>query len=390
MRSNRRIRDNLRGQSCLVLIFLAAWLSATMPAALLCGQEAASEPALSEEPKALLSPVNLLPVDPVAEAGGKKPSAPVAAPPVKLAPEITALGDLGARSGGAPMEGIKPANFQDITPGETTRDEVVKKLGEPAEVTEQDSTEVLSYVIDPFPTVKVQIQDNVVSSIAIHLAAPTARADVTKELGLENFRPAIVNDGQNRPLGEVYPERGLMFAYAEGATNSREARIEHVILETITVEPFLLRAQQQPAEQYSECLADLKTAQRLAPENSQPWALAAQLDLVCGKPLSALEAAQKAIALDGDSVEYQIILADARRQLGQSRDALESLRELLKRTDLSALDHARARFCTAACWRPRLPAIIGERWKRQSPPSSWRQHRRSVRKGRIASNCGKS
>ena len=75
MRSNRRIRGNLCGQSCLVLIFLAAWLSATMPAAVLCGQDAASEPALGEEPKALLSPVNLLPVDPVAEAGGKKPSA---------------------------------------------------------------------------------------------------------------------------------------------------------------------------------------------------------------------------------------------------------------------------------------------------------------------------
>ncbi len=341
---NRRIHSRLCRQSCLVLVFLAAWLSATMPAVVVCGQDAASEPALGEEPKALLSPVNLLPIDPVAEADGKKPSAPVAAPPVKLAPEMTALGNLGEQSGDAPVEGIKPASFQDITPGETTREQVVTKLGEPAEVTQQDSTEVLSYAIDPFPTVKVSIRENVVSSIVIHLAAPSTRADVTKELGLENFRPAVVNDDQNRPLGEVYPERGLMFAYADGTTNSQEARVEHVILETITVEPFLLRAQQQPADQYSKRLADLKTAQRLAPENPLPLALAAQLDLVCGKPLSALEAAQKAIELDGENVEYQIILADARRQLGQSREALESLRAAPETHRPVRLDHARARF----------------------------------------------
>jgi tetratricopeptide (TPR) repeat protein len=82
----------------------------------------------------------------------------------------------------------------------------------------------------------------------------------------------------------------------------------------------------------------------LEPETPAPFALAAHLDLVCGRPLSALEAAQNAIALDGDKVEYQLLRIGARHRLGQSREALESVRAILNRTDLSPLDQARARF----------------------------------------------
>ncbi|MHB8971890.1 MAG: tetratricopeptide repeat protein [Pirellulaceae bacterium] len=344
MRCDRTSCVTFRGQSCLACLFVAAWLTATMPMAVLCGQDEPSDRTPAEEPKTLLSPVNLLPIDPAAEAVGTQPSAPVAAPPVRLAPEITVLGKSPENAAANPEERVKPASFQDVTPGESTREQVVAKLGEPVGVTEQEGTEVLSYAISPFPTVKVSVRDNVVSSIVIHLAAPSTRADIAKELGLESFRPAIVNDDQARPLGEVYPERGLMFAYSEGTTDTQEARVEHVILETITVEPFLLRVQQQPAERYTQCLADLKTAQRLAPETPLPFALAAHLDLVCGKPRSALEAAQKAVLLDGDNVEYQLAVADAHRRLGESREALESVRTILKRTDLSLQDQARARY----------------------------------------------
>jgi tetratricopeptide (TPR) repeat protein len=167
---------------------------------------------------------------------------------------------------------------------------------------------------------------------------------VAKELGLEDLRPVVVSDDQRRPLGEVYPERGLMFAYAEGATDSREASVEHVILETITVEPFLLRAQQEPLDHYSQRRADLQIAQQLAPADPVAFGLAARVDIACGKPLTALAAAQKAVELSPQSVEYQITLADARRQLGQSREALEMTRTVLRQSDLSPLDQARARF----------------------------------------------
>ena len=80
---------------------------------------------------------------------------------------------------------IKPANFKDVTPGETTREAILEKLGEPADRTHQEGVEVWTYAIGPFPKVRVTLTEDVVSSIVIHLAGPSARADVAKELGLK-------------------------------------------------------------------------------------------------------------------------------------------------------------------------------------------------------------
>ena len=288
-------------------------------------------------------PVNLLPVDPAAEAAGTQPRTAAAAPPVRLAPEITAAKEPATDSAAHAGERIEPASFQELTPGKTTREQVVAKLGEPAGVTEQDGIETLRFVVGPFPTVRVSLQNDRVSSIVVHLAAPSTRQDIAKELGLEAFRPAIVQDGQQRPLGEVYPERGLMFAYADGAADERTALIEHVILETISVEPFLLRAQQPPWEHLAARLADLRTAQELAPDNAVAFALTADLQLECGRPLMALAAAQKAVELDAASAAYQVTLANAHRQLGQAKEATDVLRAVMQKSDLSPLDHARAR-----------------------------------------------
>ena len=226
------LRDSI-ARLCLVCTLVAAWCLVTLPASELRSQgEPAQTP--TEEPKALLSPVELLPVNPESAAAAIPPGPRPPAPPVKLAPELNTLMEPHRGRVTNSVKGIKPANFKEITPGETTREQVLEKLGEPADSTDQDGAEVLSYVIGPFPKVRVTLHENVVSSIVIHLAGPSVRADVAKELGLEDLRPAVVRDDQHRPLGEVYPERGMMFAYAEGATDSQEASVEHVVLETIT------------------------------------------------------------------------------------------------------------------------------------------------------------
>ncbi len=200
-----------------VCTLVAAWCLVTLPASERCAAKTNQPQTSPEEPKALLSPVELLPVNPESAAPATLPGPERSAPPVKLAPELNTL--MGAPAGHEllnSVEGIKPANFKEITPGETTREQVLEKLGEPADSTDQDGAEVLSYVIGPFPKVRVTLHENVVSSIVIHLAGPSVRADVAKELGLEDLRPVVVRDDQHRPLGEVYPERGLMFAYADG------------------------------------------------------------------------------------------------------------------------------------------------------------------------------
>ena len=65
----------------------------------------------------------------------------------------------------------------------------MEKLGKPADSADQDGDEVLAYAIGPFPKVRVTLHEDVVTSIVIHLAGPSAREDVAKELGLEGLHP---------------------------------------------------------------------------------------------------------------------------------------------------------------------------------------------------------
>ncbi len=326
----------------LVWALAAAWCLVAPSSAILGGEDEPTE-ASPEEPQALLSPVELLPITPP-QAAPATPSGPeFTGPSVKLAPEINVLMDPRARLS-ADLTAIKPANFKDVTPGETARESVLEKLGEPIDSQEQDGAEVLTFAIGPFPQVRVTLDEGVVSSIVIHLAGPSARGEVAQELGLSDLHSVVVRDDQDRPLGEVYPERGLMFAYADGVRDAQEAAVEHVILETISAEPFVLRAQQLPADDYGRRLADLETAGRLDPEDPVAFGMAARLELECGRPSSALAAAQKAVKLDLESVEYRLTLADAQRQLGQSHAALDATRGVLREPDLSPADEARARF----------------------------------------------
>jgi len=304
------------------------------------GQDELQEMPL-EEPQALLAPVELLPVEPRAAAPAPVAGPELAGPTVKLAPELNTLMDAASARTAA---SVKPANFKDITPGTTTRDEVLEKLGEPSDSVEQGDKEVWRYAIGPFPQVRITVEADVVSSIVIHLAGPSPRAEVAEELGLEDLRPVVVADEQDRPLGEVYPERGLMFAYSDDVEDALQANVEHVVLETISYEPFLLRAQRTPRESFSLRLADLEIAQRLEPEDPVAFGLAAQLSLECGKPLTAQAAAQKAVELNPTSAEYRLTLADALRQLGQATEALQGTRALLDRGDLLPHQQAQAHW----------------------------------------------
>lgn len=343
------MRSALRGvfssivRMCLAGAWVAVWCGAALATGDLRGQDKPSESS-AEEPQALLAPVELLPVTPQRAAPATAPAMERTGPAVKLAPELNTL--MGSRKEGDAVAAadIKPANFKDVTPGETTRDEVIEKLGEPAHSATEDGAEVLTYALGPFPKVRITLHKQIVDSVVIHLASPSARAEVAQELGLADLHAVLVSDDQRRPLGEVYPERGLMFAYADGATDAEAASVEHVILERVSFEPFLLRAQQAPADHYAERLADLATAQRMAPDNPAAFGMAARLELECGRPKVALAAAEKAVQLDADSAEYQLTLADARRQLGQSREALEATRNVLQQSDLSPQDQARARY----------------------------------------------
>ena len=86
-------------------------------------------------------------------------------------------------------------------------------------------------------------------------------------------------------------------------------------------------------------------AQRLAPEDPAAFGLAARLDLECGKPLTALAAAQKAVELESRHRSNIRSRWPMRSVSWASRARHWSCtRTVLQQSDLSPLDQARARF----------------------------------------------
>lgn len=300
-----------------------------------------------EEPRALQTPITLLPITPAATDQYVQPSSAPAGPPVRLAPEIARAPEVGAPGPSEPLDAARAASFQDVTPGVTRRNELLERLGAPARVATHGDTETLTYVVGPFPHVEFSVEQEVVQSIVVHLASPGERSEVADELNLGDFRPVVLHDDAGRPLGEVYPERALMFAYQTGADAAEQSRISHVVLETVTAEPFLMRAAQEPERHYRRRLADARMARQLAPDQAAPHALLAQIDQKCGRLRSAQQAARRAVELDGEQIEYQLLLADVLRELGETGPALECLRPLLGRTDLAPLDRSRAQLVHA-------------------------------------------
>jgi hypothetical protein len=310
------------------------------------GSGATAEPGTFplEEPKALLEPAQLIPVESTETPPLGGEVAPASAPPVRLAPAPLPLAVERSKQITNEVDGVRPASFKEITPGDTTAEDVVEKLGDPLETTTREGQEELVYKLGPFPSVRITIIDKVVSSIVIGLAAPTPRSDVVKELKLDDFEPVTILDDSDRALGEVYPERGLMFAFQGDVAEGEEAKVGQVVLERVSVEPFLLRVESLSDEQLSERIRTLRLVQKLLPEDAEAYALSAELDLQCGRLASAQQSAQKALELDADNAAYRILLADINRQLGQQQEALQSVRAVLAEGKLETLEKARAQF----------------------------------------------
>lgn len=298
-----------------------------------------------EEPKTLLTPARLIPVEDVTAAPEISTDvAPASAPAVRLAPEPLKVSGKEAKEITRSVAGIRPANFKGITPGASSRDDILEKLGEPQETTSSDEKEELVFKLGPFPSVQITLVDKVVSSIVIRLAEPTPRGDVVTELNLEEFEPVSIRDDAHRLLGEVYPERGLMFAFQGDVEAESEPLVGQVVLERVSVEPFLLRVEQTAEDQITKRLENLRIVQQLLPDDAEAYGLAAQLDEQSGRLASARTAVMKALEIEPDRVGYQIESANIQHQLGNHKEALETIRAVLAEEDLSSIDEATGRF----------------------------------------------
>ena len=206
----------------------------------------------------------------------------------------------------SPKYDVRPASFKDLTPGQATLQDVTRTLGQAANRVEHQGETTLRYAIDPYSRVEVVIADNVVASIVFYLKEASPRDVLVKNLGLSEFRPTPILDEHGIPLGQAYPERGVLFGFVPG---DKKLLVAQIILEPIGAEPFVYRVLHDIGRNYQEQLKDLEQANQLDSKNALSHWLKANILGRIGRQMDALSSARTAARLDPKNLDYKLTLA---------------------------------------------------------------------------------
>jgi tetratricopeptide (TPR) repeat protein len=221
-----------------------------------------------------------------------------------------------------PLE-IEAASFKGVTPGVSTAAEVEKAWGTPKEINRQSGRLVQLYAVEPFDRVEVSYTADKVAAIIIRLAQAFPADRVAEQLELTNVRPVLVANEMGDVLGQSYPERGVMFAFEAGdAPGKASMRVVQIVLEPVTAEPFVLRAENTISSRYQLSFNDLQQALKLDPQNARAHWLHARVLTAMGAPGNAATAAGQAVRLEPANAQYRVTRAQLLGQIGQVTEAM--------------------------------------------------------------------
>ena len=196
-----------------------------------------------------------------------------------------------------PTLSIDPASFRGVHPGKTTGDELRAGWGAGEPFTREDGTRGFFWKIEPFERVEVTLDGDVVAAIRIKLAEPVAVADLAKQLEISDLRTVSILDEQGVSIGEVFPERGVIFSVKPG-TQSATA----VMIEPLDPESFVLRAEGEIDTCSAFAVADLQYAVEIDPRHLRAHRLLMVLMCEQGKWQQALRLAETAGQIDPSDV----------------------------------------------------------------------------------------
>ena len=136
-----------------------------------------------------------------------------------------------------------------------------KAWGKPKQTAQADGAPVQLYSVEPFKRVEVQYADGKVSSVVIRFDHPFPADAVAKQLDLAAIRPVPVSNEMGEVLGLSYPERGVLFSLEAGTEPGKASmKVAQIILEPISAEPFVLRAETTLGSRYDLSRRDLEQA----------------------------------------------------------------------------------------------------------------------------------
>jgi len=282
---------------------------------------------LSERLSALARPAELAPTGrPAADEEAKAtPASPRSAAPKVPAP-VAAIPDE------MPTLSIDPASFRGVLPGKTTGAEVTAAWGEGEAFTADDGATGLAWSIEPFERVELVIEKDVVASLRIKLAAPVPVGELAKQLEIADVRTVKVLDEQGAPIGEVYPERGVVLSLVPGTTTASA-----ILIEPLDAESFVLRAERSFDISSAAALADLLYAVQIDPQHARAHRLLLAMTSAQGKWTQALDLADRALTIDASDPWTQVKRAGVLIALDRPEEARIALEAVQARDANSPL-----------------------------------------------------
>lgn len=177
---------------------------------------------------------------------------------------------------------VETASFNGITPAKTTREELIKILGEPKQEEKNgggDGVDVLEFSVKGFEGVAAHLLEDVVYALIVELQEPQDARKLAETLQIHPIQSVFLTAEQGKIIGEIFPEIGVSFAYnpkdtlatvEEFSTNPDiPTNVVQVIFQMVSPEAFLLRAQTFHATNPEQSQADVAEALKLEPTNAE-------------------------------------------------------------------------------------------------------------------------
>jgi tetratricopeptide (TPR) repeat protein len=241
------------------------------------------------------------------------------------------------------MINTKVAKFNGVQPGTSSPTEVRKLWGEPSEVHDLENSEILIYETAPFHRIDVVVTDDTVKMIKVELNELLTAEQLVKQLRLDKFEPASILNDAGEILGQIFPERGVLFMFEETQNTEGSKRlVSHIVIEALDSAAFALRAENHLHGPYEKNIRDLQFALALDSEMAQAHWLLADIYLATGQADLAELSAAEAFNLDPSNDAYRLRWARALEQLARYDDAVRETRAVLDGNDTPTIIQAQA------------------------------------------------
>ena len=226
---------------------------------------------------------------------------------------------------------IETASFNGVTPGTTVRTALQEAWGPPRQISKEAGTIVHLYKVEPFTRVEVSFVDDTVMSVVIRLDEAVPTKHLTQLLKLGDIRPVLVSNDLGEILGQTFPERGVLFAFEPAEVPGKaSSKVVQIILEPVSAEAFVLRAETFLDAELAASVRDLENAVKLQPENARAHWLRARALTTLGDNVPALASAKESVRLEPANARYQVTLADLLGKLGQIEEGMVQAQAALK------------------------------------------------------------